>query len=335
MLTAPPITQPWYRRLHPGVWLALLVALLAGALLALLILLAVGLFFYYQVSGKIVPGVDLAGLSLSGLTREQAAVRIHAAWNLEKSIRVEDGLTEQTLSPASLGISVDDYHTADQAYSYGHDPFLLEAFEQFYACLMNPCSFIPEVEFDEAAARQELEALSGQFSLSAQDAGLQYSGGQVASIPAKLGYTPNIDATLAAIAADPMSVLNSGVLHLQLMPVPPLIQDASGLIAQANTFIGQPLTIRGYDALANEWITWQVDPQMLATWLAVEPGDHGPRLTLREDLVAAYLAQTSDSLGPRSQAGHRAGDGAGPRRGPPGNLALGGDQPQPQRLHRQ
>ncbi len=84
MLTAPPITQPWYRRLHPGVWLALLVALIAGALLALLILLAVGLFFYYQVSGKIVPGVDLAGISLSGLTREQAAVRIHAAWNLRK-----------------------------------------------------------------------------------------------------------------------------------------------------------------------------------------------------------------------------------------------------------
>jgi lipoprotein-anchoring transpeptidase ErfK/SrfK len=269
-----------------------------GLLLACLFFGSLLSFYgYYQYSGRIVPGVSVGGVRLDGMTPEEAIVTLQQNWELQARIQVTNGIQSQTLTPAELGLSIDIPQTVRKAHEVGHGGTMLSEAAQMFAAMWDGWAVAPIVTLDEDAARARLEAIAPAMSLPAKDASLQVANGALTPVPAEMGYTLNIEATLETLKADPGAVLASGTLPAAPQPVPPRVTDVTPALAEAQRLLDTPLTIEAYDPITDEKKSWPVPREVLAGWLAVAPGENGPQVVLDEAQVAAYLAQLGQTLG--------------------------------------
>src|SRR3954464_3355653 len=91
-------------------------------LLALVVFMASFAVGYARVNeGKVLPGVDVAGVSLSGLTRDQAAAKLQSqlASLSAGDLVIEIDGAHQTVPYASFERSYDTQYMLDQAFDLG------------------------------------------------------------------------------------------------------------------------------------------------------------------------------------------------------------------------
>ncbi len=279
---------------------ALLWMALGAGLLGVLCLAAAALageYAYYQVSGAILRGVHLGPVQLGGLTVSQAAALLEQNWRSEARIQATNGLQSVELTPAQLGISLDARRTAQRAHEIGHGGSLPEEFARLLASLVTSQEVEPVIFLDEAQARAGLEAIAPQLGKPARDATLRLEGTAIVPVPGELGYTINVEATLAELKAEPGAVLQRQRLEVVPQPAPPRVTDVAPAMAQAQRLLDTPLAIQGYDPLTDEQLSWPVPRQSVGAWLKVEAGEHGPQIALDEAQVAAYLSELSAGLG--------------------------------------
>ncbi|MFN8403585.1 MAG: hypothetical protein U0V48_08505, partial [Anaerolineales bacterium] len=84
-------------------------AIISGATLFLILLLAWTLGFQLFYAGRIFPGVSVAGVDLSGLTRDEAALKLNQtlSYPFTGKILFRDGEKAWVASPAELGMVFD------------------------------------------------------------------------------------------------------------------------------------------------------------------------------------------------------------------------------------
>jgi lipoprotein-anchoring transpeptidase ErfK/SrfK len=153
------------------------------------------------------------------------------------------------------------------------------------------------VRFDPAAAQAGLEAVSAQVRIPAQDAALSVEGGQVLVSPAVPGQAIAVEATLAALSADPQGVLLSATLPLTLEPLPPRLTDVSAAAAEAERLLNARVALAGYDPVTDEYFDWEVPPEVVRSWVEVQPGEAGPRVFYAQERVRAWIGSFGESLG--------------------------------------
>ncbi len=179
----------------------------AVALLLLAVPLAASGAFYgsFALSDGIAPGVTVAGLSVGGLTVDQAATALDDLWNRQLTLQVVDPPTGSawTMTPADLGLSVDARQTAERAYSVGREQQLTEAIQRAATSLQQGIEVDPMVNLDLAAARSRLEALVPLAGSPPQDARLEIVDGAVRITAGHDGRRLNVEATVELMAADP------------------------------------------------------------------------------------------------------------------------------------
>ena len=133
--------------------------------------------------------------------------------------------------------------------------------------------------------------------LSPIDASIQVEGKNIIPIAAKIGYTINIDDTLMIIDHNREKILTSGTLTVKLKPVLPTITDVSEAIQRGEELIQNPVVIHFYDPINDETITWQVPPEIIASWIKVESNNNQPVIKLDTKLLADDLEKYGESLG--------------------------------------
>jgi LysM repeat protein len=260
-------------------------------------ILAAGAFAYFQISGRIVPGVYSGNARLGGLTVNQAAVRIHTSWNLLRSITVTDGYHTWQVAPADLSLEVDPFATAQQAQAVAHGQDPLSEVGQLIHSASQGWGIAPVYRFDASRARATLLGLSGQVSRAPVDASIRLQGGQFVAVPGELGFSFNLEESMQRLAADPQSVLLGAYFKVSLLPISPRQNDVSGLLQQAQAALEDGFTIRAYDPITNAWKEWKVPRGTLGQWIRVRNTDQGPQLDLDETQIAPYLSQLSGELG--------------------------------------
>lgn len=274
--------------------------ILIGSLVGLVLLVASGwllLYAYFQASNRILPGVTVGPVSLGGMKPEEAVTALEQGWQLGGRITLTNGLQTQNVSPSDLGLRINATQTTASAHAIGHSGSLLHENAQLASAITGAWDVPPVVALDETAARLGLEALVPAFSQPPVDASLQVQGAQVVETPPVMGYTIDLEATLAALRRDPSVVLQTGQLALQLQPVAPRIASAGAAVAEAQRLLAQPLVIQAYDPITNENLQWSVTPEIIAGWLAVAYSDDGPHAVLNETIVAMYLDELNKSMG--------------------------------------
>ncbi len=318
----PTLRVP-YRRpaAGPASWTLPLLGMLFAALLALIAAAILLFYLYFQASGRIYPGVRVNGIDLGGLTQAQAAGRLAQTWAGQAHLQVTNGMTVQTLAPAELGLSLEAGPTAAQAAAVGRRGSLPLELAQAVHAAWSGWDIAPQARLDEAAARAGLEALAPQMSQVAKNAGLRLEGTAFIPVPAEMGYTINVETTLAALRRDPAGVLRGGLLTVIPQPLLPTVTDVTPAIAQAQRLLDTPLAIQAYDPVADQDFNWPVPRDAIAAWLKVEAGEDGaPQIGLDEAQAAAYLDSLSATLdGGRyiNGAKHAAGLAAALRQGRP------------------
>ena len=269
--------------------MVLLVCLFLGGLLSY--------YGYYQLSERILPGVAVGNTPLEGMTVEEAIIALQQGWELQARIQVTNGIQSAALTPAELGLSIDIPRTVQEAHEVGHGGTILAEAAQMFAASWDGWQVMPAVKLDEETARARLEALAPEMSLPAKDASLRVENGVLVPVPAEMGYTLNIEATLETLRTDPQSVLMNETLPAVPKLVTPLVTDITPALAEAQRLMDTSLTIEAYDPITDEKKSWPVPRELVVSWLAIAPGEASPKIIFDENKVAAHLTQLGETIG--------------------------------------
>src|SRR5260221_8004384 len=160
-------------------------ALVSGAVVFFLISMTVislvlGAMVIYA-SGRILPGVAVAGIHLGGMELDDATAQLQNAWS---QIAVRDGTRVWMVSPEQLGLSLDAAATALAAQHHGRGD------GEWLAALLGTDTLNPVATLDQVAAQKGLKDLTASVEAPAQNATVHIlDGGQAVAVPAIDGRT--------------------------------------------------------------------------------------------------------------------------------------------------
>ena len=261
--------------------------------IALLVGLAGGVFAYVAAKGLILPGVYALGRPLTGLSVEDAAVALQREWSA-RTVVLENGDATWPVTPEQLGMTLEAAATAEAARDKGRSPAAIgELLGQGASYLNTP----PVWRFDPAVAEATLAGLAPQLAVAPVDAGVVIQNGVASASPATEGRELDVAATVAALAANPAAALTDGRLALVTRPVPAAVTDVSAAVDEANRMLATTATLRAYDPVRDETVTWTVDPATWNPWLAlhVDPAAADPfTWTLDPASAESYLTRMSN-----------------------------------------
>jgi hypothetical protein len=274
------------------------VGILGGLIIFFLLsgMMVAGGYTYFQILGLVLPGVRVGSMRLGGMTAGRAAAKLDAAWNgqAEVTIAVEDHEWKAPIS--DFGITLDAAATAQQAAHVGHDASILVEMADTVRSVFRGWPIDPVVTLDVETARAGLVHWAETINAPPVDASLQLQGGEVVAVPGKAGYMLDVDASLAALSADPGFLLRQGYVPLVLMPIAPRVADVSAGVEEARKLLAAPLAVTAYDAITDESFQLTAEPDKIAGWLTVEAADDGPHISVDETRTTAYLTEIGATL---------------------------------------
>jgi LysM repeat protein len=268
------------------------------ALFLLIFFALIAYYAYFQATDRIVPGVSAGGISLSGLTVEEATVQLEATWNLNATFTATDGVRSWNVLPGQFGLSIDSVQTAAQAIDIAHGQDFFSEVAQMSSAMTKGAHVEPVVVFDPERARKGLEDFAPQVVIPPLNASLKWENGQLTTTPSVQGFALDIDKTYTGLEYAPLQMLQQGVLPLHMSPVAPRISDASAALADAQKLLDSPFNITIYDPVTAEYIQWPVTRETLGSWLAIASDDIGIHVSLDPAKVAGFLSNQNASLGP-------------------------------------
>ena len=274
----------------------LLAVLIGGLVLFFGAVIVWTLGYQLVYAGRIFPGISVAGVDVSGLSPDEAALKLNQALSFPISGKVvfRDGDKVWVASPVQLGMVFDPSASARSAYDLGRGGGLFGALAGQVQAVGAGADIAPVVIFDQRLAYTYLQSLATEINRSVIEASLHLEGTNVVAAPGQAGRTLNLDATLIYLTGQLQS-FRDGEVKLVIQEAQPSIMDVSAQADAARQMLSQPLTLAIPNAQAGDVGPWTYDIPVIANLLDVQRVDNGgqPQLqvgldpnALREMLVA-------------------------------------------------
>ena len=250
--------------------LQILAAFVGGLVL---FLLAVGLVSGgYQLifSGRVFPGVWMAGVDLSSLTPEQVSTALSQRLTYPTSGQIvfRDGNLAWVATPAELGMVFDAGSSVQRAYGLGRQGGLLTNLAGQLNAWQGGLDLAPIIIFDARVAHGYLQNIAAQIDQPVVEADLHLNGTEVVYTPGQAGRLLNVDATLANLVAQ-LNSFRDGEVPLIIEEQTPAVLDASSQAETLRQALNASLTLTITDAQTGDPGPWTIDPSLLAGMLAV------------------------------------------------------------------
>lgn len=274
-----------------------LAALLGGTTLFLAVTLVWMLGYQLAYAGRIFPGVSVAGVDLSGLSPNDAAVKLNQtlSYPITGKVLFRDGEQVWLASPVELGMVFDPSASALAAYNHGRKGGLFGALAGQISARGLGADVSPVVLFDQRVAYNYLQNVATQVNQSVVEASLRVEGTNVVSEPGRLGRVLNLDATLIYLGAQ-LQTFRDGEVPLVIQETSPRLMDVSSQAEAARRILSQPLTIVIPNAREGDPGPWVYDIPVLANMLSVEVVDNGGTAEMRVGLDPNALRRTLNDL---------------------------------------
>ena len=277
-------------------------AILLGAVLFIVGIVAVLLAFQIAFAGRIYPGVSVYGVDLSGLNPQEAAAVIskNLTYPEKGKILFQDGNRTWGVSPAELGFFLDPENSALSAFRIGRTGSLpVRLLDQFSAWSTGR-SLAPILVFDQRVAQSYLLALARQINQPVVEAHLGLNGIQVDVLSGQVGRSMDTNAALALLTQQ-LPTLKDGVISLPVKETPPVILDVSAQAEQARRILSTPLVLSIPEPVEGDPGPWTFDPQALASMLSIErinSENQSPsyQVALNTDILRTFLDNLAPSL---------------------------------------
>jgi vancomycin resistance protein YoaR len=246
-------------------------ATLVGGFTTFLVFVVVWVLGYQLIyAGKIFPGVSVAGVELSGLSPNDATVKLSQTLSYPTTGKVlfRDGEKVWLASPAELGMVFDPTASALAAYNYGRKGGLFSALAGQIRARGLGIDVSPVVIFDQRVAYNYLQNIAGQVNQAVVEANLRVEGTSVVAEAGQLGRALNLDATLIYLGAQLQS-FRDGEVPLVIQETAPKLLDVSSQAEAARRILSAPLTISVPNFRQGDAGPWTFDVPVLANMLAV------------------------------------------------------------------
>ncbi len=284
------LTFPAQRRVP--VLAQIVAALVAGLFVFMGIILVWVVGYQLVYAGRIFPGVSVAGVDLTGLAPQAAALKLNQtlSYPITGKVLFRDGDKVWVASPAQLGMVFDASSSAEAAYRLGRSGGLFGALTGQVRAKSFGDEVAPVVVFDQRVAYQYLQALSQQVNQPVVEASLQLQGTDVVAKPGQSGRALNVDATLLYLSAQLQS-FRDGEVPLVVQETQPVIKDVSAQADTARLVLSQPLRLVIPNAQATDPGPWVYDVQILANMIGVQRVQNGDKVDVHVTLNPNTLRQ--------------------------------------------
>jgi vancomycin resistance protein YoaR len=272
-------------------------ALVSGSALFLVLLIIWTLGYQLLYAGRIFPGVSVAGVDLSGLSREAAAVKLNEtlSYPITGKILFRAGEQAWMTSPAQLGMVFDPSSSAVAAYELGRSGGLFGALSGQVRAAGGGVSIPPAVIFDQRVAYQYLSQISSQIDQPVVEASLSLQGTNVVAQPGQLGRELKIDATLIYLAAQ-LQTFSDGEVQLVVQEIQPEILDVSAQADAARQILSQPLTLTIPNATSNDPGPYIYTSEVVANLLALQRVQNGVQVGLSPTALRDLLVPVKNQV---------------------------------------
>ena len=251
-------------------WTRVLAMFLLGLALALVISVGAVLAYEQAHAGKIGSGVHVGSVDVSGLTRDEAAARLTAAYaSLSEgtlTLKLPDGTS--TVSYASLGRQLDVNAVVDAAMAVGRTGNPLQRVSDEIRVAFKGTTIAPVVTFDQAALASGIGSVASAASIPPVNATIKSSPTGYTSTASAEGRSLS-ESALASQVMTALGPVDAGAqqtldVSSDLVAIAPTFSSASAAqtAAAANADIA-PIV------LSHETDSWTIPAATVASWLVV------------------------------------------------------------------
>lgn len=275
----------------------ILAALLGGFVIFIGITMVWTLGYQLAYAGRIFPGVSVAGVDLSGLSPNEAALKLSQtlSYPLNGKILFRDGEKMWVASPAELGMVFDPSASALAAYDAGRKDGLFGSLSKQIQARGLGVDVAPVVIFDQRVAYAYLQNIALQVDAPVKEAALRLEGTNVIAEPGQIGKLLNIDATLIYLGAQ-LQTFRDGEVPLVIREAAPRLTDVSSQAEAARRILSQPLVISIPNAGAGDPGPWSYDVPVLANMLSVQMVDTAGQVEMKVGLDPDKLRAALNEL---------------------------------------
>jgi vancomycin resistance protein YoaR len=280
----------------------ILFAIFAGCItgIGILIVFAIGIQVWF--AGRIMPGVSVAGVDVSGLA-PQAAVSIlneKITYPSTGRIVLSDGDQTWLVTPGQMGLFLDPETSTEKALEIGRKGNLFSRLDTQWNSWRNGRNITPVFVFDERIAYAQLQQIATQINKPVIEADLTIQGTEVIVQPGQIGRTVLLNDTIKQIAAL-VPTMQDGVIDILVEETPPFILDPGEQAALAKQILSAPLTLVVENANGETTAgPWQFDAASLAPMLNIEriQDENGSqfRIGLESETLRAFLTSLAPEL---------------------------------------
>jgi vancomycin resistance protein YoaR len=278
---------------------------LSGLFLFLVLGLSSVLIDQVWYAGRVMPGISMNGVDLSGLDLGQAAGALSSGmdnYNKELTIQYED--ISWPVLPSQLGLQLDAAASARAAFQYGRQGSLGSIIAYQFLGRRSSHDLQPIVTFNEKTALEYLSSVAREYDRPVVEAGLALNGSQVVATPGQVGQRLDLQASLTKIA-DHITRSDSSTIRVAVILDQPQIVDASPFAAQAQEILSSPFELVIPAGQPDAGRTFSISIEKMVPMLSFTRQQVNGQFVIqpqfRDDLLHAYLADLSSRSAIRPQ----------------------------------
>ena len=258
------------RRQRSPLFFQVMAAIIGGLALFLLFVGVVTGGYRYLFSGRIFPGISMAGVDLSGLTTEQASAALNQRLTYPTSGKIvfRYGDRVWVVTPAQLGMAFDAGTSVQRAYGLGRQGGLFTSLAGQLNAWQGGLNLAPIIIMDERVAHGYLQNIAALVDQPVVEADLHLNGTEVIYTPGQAGRLLNVDETLAQLLVQ-LESFQDGEVPLFVEEQTPLVLDASAQAKVLRQALSAPLTLSIANVQSGDPTPWTIDQPTLAGMLSV------------------------------------------------------------------
>jgi len=272
-------------------------AFIGGLALFIGIVLVWTVGYQLAFAGRIFPGVSVAGVDVSGLSPNDAALKLSQTLSFPITGKILFRAADKVwvASPVELGMVFDPSASALAAYQFGRSGGLFGALAGQVGAGGLGADVSPVLIFDQRVAYTYLQNIAAQINQPIVEASLKIEGTNVAAQPGQVGRLLNLDATLIYLGAQLQS-FRDGEVPLVLQEAAPKLLDVSSQADAARRILSQPLTITVPNYQEGDPGPWTYDIPVIANMITVNVVENGGNAEMQVGLDLAALRQSLNEL---------------------------------------
>ena len=275
----------------------ILAALIGGFMLFLAIIITWTVGYQLLYAGRIFPGVSVAGVDISGLSPNDAALKLSQTLSFPITGKILFRAADRAwvASPAELGMVFDPSASALAAYEYGRSGGLFGALAGQVRAGGLGADVSPVLIFDQRVAYTYLQNIASQVNQPVVEASLRLDGTNVVAQPGQVGRLLNLDATLIYLGSQLQS-FRDGEVALVIQEAAPKLLDVSSQADAARRILSQPLTITVPNYRDGDPGPWTYDIPVIANMIKVNVVENNGKADMQVGLDLAALRSSLNEL---------------------------------------